>query len=83
MQSQKELDYDTPSPLAPGLKVVHLSERLLTYSSSDGDDLLTRGVIYFDSSELFFEKAEFVLPRAEADLLDFLLQRVISTMNLN
>lgn len=79
MQSWKELfGFDTPAPLPSDLRIVRVSQKLMTYSSSSGADLLMQGVVYFDGSEPLFEKDEFVLPRADAPLLNFLVQRLIS-----
>ncbi len=54
MQSWEELfGYDAPR-LPPGLKIDRVSQKLVTYSFFNGQDMLTRGAIYFDSSPPFF-----------------------------
>ncbi len=83
MRQWKELfNYDTLSPLPPHLKIIRVSQNIVTYSYPSGHGLLARGVARYDSSEPFLEKAEFVLPRTDAKLQNFLLHRFISTMKL-
>jgi Domain of unknown function (DUF4850) len=72
----------TLSPIPPGAQITHVSQSVVTYSYPSGHDLLARGVIHFDSANQFFEQAEFVLPRADSKLLNFLLQRFISSAKL-
>ena len=83
MRRWKELfNYDTLSPLPPGLKIIRVSQNVVTYSYPSEHGLLARGVARYDPSEPLLEKAEFVLPRSDAKLLNFLLNRFISTMKL-
>ncbi|MGH9728064.1 MAG: DUF4850 domain-containing protein [Candidatus Acidiferrales bacterium] len=83
MRRFKELfDSGPTSTLPRGVKVISASPDLVTYSFPSGQNLITRGAAYFDASEPFFEKTEFVLPRTDEKLLDFLLRTFISTQNL-
>lgn len=79
-QWKEFFSYQTLSPLPHHLLITRLSPEFLTYSYPAGHDLVARGAIHFDSSDQFSEKAEFVLPRSDAKLSDFLLQRLITTI---
>ena len=69
--------YETQTPVPRGLKTRRVSPKIVTYLYPSGHHLLARGVACFDPSQPFFEKAEFVLPRTDANLQSFLLDTFV------
>jgi hypothetical protein len=83
MRQWKALSTREPlKPLPPGLKIIRVSQNLVTYSYPRGHGLVARGAVHFDSSNQYSEQAEFVLPATDANLCKFLLHGVIRTMQL-
>jgi hypothetical protein len=74
-----------PVTMPQGLKIVRLSQTLVTYSLPDKEGLMVRGVVYYnedDEENGPLAEAEFILPYKDADLLDFLLKYFINREGL-
>jgi hypothetical protein len=78
--AKQEYDKSFPAPLPPpphGLRISRLSPTLVRYSLPDESGLMVRGIVYFKGPYDFLESARFVLPHADAKLLNFLMQTFI------
>lgn len=71
------LDGETIPALPRGTKLTPVSSTLVMYTLSTADNLLGKGATCFVPHEDSFEKAEFILPQADARLLKWLMQTVV------
>ena len=83
MQKWKEMfGYETREKLPRGIRLVRLSSTLVSYSLPEREGLLGRGAAYFiPPNEYFFARGDFVLPRTDEKLLDFLVCTLVRQQN--
>jgi hypothetical protein len=70
---------ETVQTLPHGTQLIPVSSSLKMYLQPDKDDLLGRGAVYYQPpNEYVFAKAEFVLPRTDAELSKFLVRTLVA-----